>query len=111
MAGTQGDLKSMAAELRLQGEEAGGHEPGEPEGRGQTERCPTLLAKRWSSLRQRARQKLNDGHRTGGGPHRASRPARREREIGQGCSTRGATERGRASECGRALEKGSGAGA
>jgi hypothetical protein len=39
-------------------------------GWGQTERCPTLLAKRRSSPRQRARQRLNDGHKTGGRPRR-----------------------------------------
>jgi hypothetical protein len=51
------------------------------------------------------RQRLNDGHRTGGGPRRASRRMHRARERGRGCSAGGATERGRASECGRAPEK------
>jgi hypothetical protein len=74
-------------------------------GLGQTGRCPTLLAKRWSSPRQRARQKLNDGHRTSGGPRRASRHAQSEKDRGPGCSAGGATERGRASECRRAPEK------
>jgi hypothetical protein len=77
-------------------------------GWGQTVGCPTLLAKRRSSPRQRARQRLNGGHRTNDGPWRAARSSlgtRAERERGRGCSAEGATERGRASECGRAPEK------
>jgi hypothetical protein len=73
-------------------------------GWGQTRRCPTLLAKGRSSPRHWARQKLNDGHRTGGRPRRASR-ARAQSERGRGCSAEGATERGRVSDCVRAPEK------
>jgi hypothetical protein len=76
-------------------------------GWGQTGRCPTLLAKRWSSLRQQTRQKLNGGHRTSGGPRRSFTGTQSERE-GEGVPLRVQLSGG-ASEWVLALEKGSSA--
>jgi hypothetical protein len=60
-------------------------------GWGQIGGCPTLLAKRRSSPRQWARQRLNGGHKTSGGPRRAvasSLGVRAERERGRGTQLR-----------------------
>jgi hypothetical protein len=79
-------------------------------GCGQTGRCPMLLAKRWSSPRQRARQRLNDRHRTSDGPRRtAAKLPRCARDARRLLRTASARVRGEESKCGTGqLEKGRG---
>jgi hypothetical protein len=84
--------------LRLHGENAGERGPGEPEGLGANRKMSPLLAKRCSSPRQRARQRLNDGHRMGGGPRRTTvelpRCARGARRVPRAVSARVREEEG-----------------
>jgi hypothetical protein len=78
-------------------------------GRERTEGCPGSRVTRQSSPRQQTRQGLDGDRRTGTRPRRTAvklpRCAHRARERERGCSVGGTTERGRASECGRAPEK------
>jgi hypothetical protein len=98
MVRTQGDLGPTAAELRLQGEEAGEHRSGElevlganqevshiaGEGAELTEATGAAETRRWTTTSF------------------MGAPAERERE--RGCLVEGATELGRARECVWALE-------
>jgi hypothetical protein len=92
--------------LRLHGENANEHGPGETEGWGQTRGCPTLLANRWSSPTPQTRQPLDDGHRSTVELHgRVCRARERAKEFGWECNwARGV------SEWAQTPEKGSGAG-
>jgi hypothetical protein len=53
-------------------------------GREQTRGCLALMAMRWSSPRQRMRQKLYGGHGTNSGPRRSSMGVRGARERCEG---------------------------
>jgi hypothetical protein len=68
------------AELRLQGEEADERGPCEPEGLGANRKMSHVAGEEAELTEATTRQKLNDGHKTGDRPRRASRRARRARE-------------------------------
>jgi hypothetical protein len=63
-------------------------------GWGQTRWRPTLLSKWRSSPMQRARQELNDDHRMGGRPRRASRACAQSEREGEGVRLRAQLRRG-----------------
>jgi hypothetical protein len=101
--------RSTTAELRQRTGERGLGEPeGEGANRGVSQVAGPMVKLTVAPNTARARRRPQNGRKTttnGGGAPWASAQSERERERGQGCSAEGATERGRASECGRGPEK------
>jgi hypothetical protein len=108
-SGDAGGLGSTAAGLRLHGEDVGERGPGEPEGLGANRRMSHAageeaeLTKAVGTAETQWRPQ-NERRTTASGGELPG-CARRARERAR-YSAKGATERGRASECGRAPENG-----
>jgi hypothetical protein len=106
MAGTQGDLGPTTAELRLQGEEAGERGSGEPEVLGVNQEVSHVASKEAELTEATCTTETQRRPQNGRRITVSFTGVHTERERGRGCSVEGATERGRASECVRAPEKG-----
>jgi hypothetical protein len=105
MAGTQGDLGPTTVELRLQGEEADERGPGEPEVLGANQEVSHVVGEGAELIEAMGAAETQRWPQNGWRTTVSFTGARAERERGRGCSTEGTAERGRASECVRALEK------